>query len=170
MGYIYLYYGGGAGKTTTALGLALRCCGHGRRVIMIQWMKGWKKTGEYRIQKKLRNYKVYQFGTTGWVDLKNPAEKDKKLAKKALNFTRRVLKRKNPPHLLILDELGFAAHVGLVSMKDILAVLRKLPKNTDIVITGRKVPKALLKRAEFVNEIRLVKMPKKLVTTPGIQY
>ena len=170
MGYIYLYYGKGAGKTTTALGLALRSLGHGRNVLMIQWMKGWKKTGEYRFQRKSRGYKVKQFGTTGWVDVKNPSEKDKKRAKKALDFAKRVLHRKSPPKLLILDELGYAAHIGLVNMKDVLGVLRKIPKNTDIVITGRQVPKALLRRAEFVNEIRLVKMPKKMVTTPGIQY
>ena len=170
MGYIYLYFGTGAGKTTNALGLALRSLGHNRSVIMMQWMKGWKKTGEYRFQKKARNYKVYLFGRVGWIDLKNPAEKDIKLANRGLKFAKKVMQRKNPPKLLILDELGFAAHVGLLNMKDVLAVLKKIPKQTDIVITGRHVPKALIRRAEFVNEVKLVKMPKKMVTTPGIQY
>ena len=170
MGYIYLYYGSGAGKTVAALGLALRSLGHGRNVVMIQWMKGWPKTGEFKFQKKSRGYKVKQFGTTSWVDLINPSEKDKERAKKGLDFAKKMLHRKNPPKLVILDELAFAAHIGLVRVKDVLAVLKKIPKGTDVVITGRKAPPALIRKADFVNEIKLVKMPKKMVTTPGIQY
>ncbi len=170
MGYIYLYYGSGAGKTVAALGLALRSLGHGRNVLVIQWMKGWPKTGEFKFQKKSRGYKVKQFGTTSWVDLVNPSEKDRKLAKRGLDFAKKVLHRKNAPKLLILDELAFAAHIDLVSVQDVLAVLKKIPKNTDVVITGRKAPPALMRKVDFVNEIRLVKMPKKMVTTAGIQY
>src|SRR3989344_7164222 len=166
MGHIYLYFGDGAGKTTNALGLALRSLGHGRSVLMVQWMKGWPKTGEFKFQKKVRGYKVKQFGTVGWVDLVNPSAKDRKLAQKGLEFARKTLRSKKPPKLLILDELGFAAHIGLVGTKDVLALLHKIPKNTDIVITGRKVPPALIRKADFVNEIKLVKMPKKIVTTP----
>lgn len=170
MGYIYLYYGNGAGKTTNALGLALRSLGHGRSVLMIQWMKGWPKTGEFKFQKKVRGYKVKQFGTTGWIDLLNPSEKDKKLAQTGLDYAKKVLRSKNPPKLLILDELAFASHIGLVSITDVLAVLRKVPQKTDVVITGRKAPPAIVRKADFVNEIKLIKMPKKMVTTPGIQY
>jgi len=78
MGYIYLYTGTGAGKTTNALGLALRSVGHGHKVVIIQFMKWWKKTGEYKIKKKLYpHYEIYQFGRKGWIGLKKLEEKDK---------------------------------------------------------------------------------------------
>ena len=170
MGNIYLYYGDGAGKTTNALGLALRSLGHGRSVLMVQWMKGWPKTGEFKFQKKVRGYKVKQFGTVGWVDLLNPSEKDKRLAQKGLDYSKKVLHSKHPTKLLILDELAFTMHIGLVNTNEVLSILKKIPKDTDVVITGRKAPPALIRRAEFANELKLIKMPKKMVTTTGIQY
>src|SRR5512137_498515 len=98
---IYVYTGEGAGKTTASLGLAMRSIGHKHKVIVIQFLKWWKQTGEYKIQKMLKPYyEVHQFGRKGWIGLKNLTEKDKKLAKKALNFAVSIAKKKKP-HLLI---------------------------------------------------------------------
>ena len=66
LGYIYLYTGTGGGKTTNALGLALRSVGHGHKVVIIQFMKWWKNTGEYKIRKKLQPY----------YEITNSAERD----------------------------------------------------------------------------------------------
>ena len=93
-GTIYLYTGEGAGKTTNALGLALRCLGHGYKVVIIQFLKWWKNTGEYKFKKKMPNYEVYQFGRKGWIGLTNLTEKDKQLCKKALNFAKKKAKEK----------------------------------------------------------------------------
>ena len=78
---IYLYTGEGAGKTTNALGLALRSVGHKHKVIIIQFLKWWKNTGEFKIARKLvPYYRIYQFGRRGWHGFKNLTEKDKELA------------------------------------------------------------------------------------------
>lgn len=170
MGYVYLYTGTGAGKTTNALGLALRSVGHRRKVIIIQFLKWWKNIGEYKIRKKLfPYYEIYQFGRKGWIGLKNLTEEDKKICKEALEFTKKIVREKKP-NLLILDEINLALHCKLLDLKDVLDFLDNLPKKTDVVLTGRYAPKELIKRADFVNEIKLVKMPRKMVTTKGIQY
>jgi cob(I)alamin adenosyltransferase len=169
MGYIYLYTGNGAGKTANALGLALRCIGHKKKVVIIQFLKWWKNTGEYKIRKKLYPYyEIYQFGRRGWIGLKNLNEKDKQLAEKALKFAEKVAKDK--PDLLVLDEINLAVYCKLLNVKVVLKFLEKIPKRTTIVLTGRNAPKELTKRADFVNEIKDVKHPKKIPTVKGIQY
>jgi cob(I)alamin adenosyltransferase len=170
MGYIYLYTGTGAGKTANALGLALRSVGQKRKVIIIQFLKWWKNTGEYKIRKKLSPYyEIYQFGRKGWHGLDNLGSKDKKLAYNALKFAEKIVKEKKP-HLLVLDEINLALHCKLLNVKEVLNFLDKIPKKTDVVLTGRFAPKELINRAEFVNEIVDIKHPKEMVTTKGIQY
>jgi len=169
IGYVYLWTGTGGGKTCNALGLALRCIGHKQKVVIIQFMKWWKSTGEYKIRKKLYPYyEIYQFGRKGWIGLKNLNEKDKKLAEKGLKFAEKMIKKK--PDLLVLDEINLALYCRLLDVKDVLKFLNKIPKKTTVVLTGRNAPKELIKRADFVNEIKDIKHPKKIPTTKGIQY
>jgi len=170
MGYIYLYIGTGAGKTTNALGLALRSIGHKRKVVIIQFLKWWKNAGEYKIRKLLAPYyEIYQFGRKGWHGLSKLNEEDTKLARKALEFAEKIVKEKKP-HLLVLDEINLALYCRLIDVKEVLEFLDKIPKKTDVVLTGRFAPKELLVRADFVNEIVDIKYPKEIVTTKGIQY
>ena len=123
MGYIYLYTGTGGGKTTNALGLALRSVGHSHKVVIIQFMKWWKNTGEYKIRKRLEpHYEIYQFGRKGWIGLSNLGEEDKKLARKGLKFAEKIVKEKKP-HLLVLDEINLAVHCKLLEANDVLALL-----------------------------------------------
>ena len=168
-GTVYLYTGKGAGKTTNALGLALRCIGHGYKAVIIQFLKWWKKTGEYKVRKKLYpNYEIYQFGREGWVGLSNLDERDKKLARKAFEFAKEVVKEK--PKLLVLDEINLALHCKLLDVNEVTAFLKNVPKETNVVLTGRYAPKELVEFADFVNEIIDVKHPEKIPTTRGIQY
>jgi cob(I)alamin adenosyltransferase len=170
MGYVYLYTGMGAGKTANALGLALRSVGHKRKVIIIQFLKWWKNTGEYKIQKMLAPYyEIYQFGRKGWIGLDNLGDEDRKLANKALRFAEKVVKEKKPD-LLVLDEINLALHCQLLNVKDVLKFLDRIPRKTDVVLTGRHASKELFARAEFVNEVKDLKSPKQMVTTKGIQY
>jgi cob(I)alamin adenosyltransferase len=170
MGYIYLYTGTGGGKTANALGLALRTVGHKRSVIIIQFMKWWRNTGEYKIRKTLEPYyEIHQFGRKGWHGLNNLKEEDRKLARKALNFARQAMIGKKP-HLLVLDEINLAVHTKLLNVNDVLALLDLVPKRTHVVLTGRFAPKELIERADFVNEVVAVKYPEKIPTTKGVQY
>jgi len=170
MGHVYLYIGAGGGKTTNALGLALRSVGHNHRVVIIQFLKWWKNIGEYKIQKKLAPYyEIYQFGRPGWIGLKNLREEDKELARRGMAFARTMIKEKKP-HLLVLDEINLALHLKLLDVKAVIEFLNEIPERTDVVLTGRDAPKELLVKADFVNEIVDLKHPKKIPTRKGIQY
>ena len=184
MGYIYLYYGTGGGKTTNSLGLALRSVGHGKSVVIIQFLKWKKDIGECLIKDRLAPYyEIYQFGREAWLGeeektaefggekfaVESVKNRDKELAEKALNFAGKVLREKKP-HLLVLDEIGLAVQWKLLKVKDALALLDKVPEETTVVMTGRLAPKELVDRADFVNEVRLVKMPRDFKLTEGIQY
>ncbi|MEM2874211.1 MAG: cob(I)yrinic acid a,c-diamide adenosyltransferase [Candidatus Nanoarchaeia archaeon] len=169
---IYVYTGEGAGKTTASLGLAMRSIGHRHKVVVIQFLKWWKHTGEYKIQKMLKPYyEVYQFGRKGWIGLKNLTDADKVLAHKALDFAVKIAKQKKP-HLLILDEINLALYCKLLTIKEVFQALNKLPKKTTVVLTGRYAPKELIKKADFVNEIKDIKHPLRagIKAQKGIQY
>lgn len=169
LGKIFLYTGTGAGKTTNAIGLAIRAIGHGLKVVIIQFMKGWKNTGEYLIAERLRpEYEIHLVGREGWVDLKNPSEEDKEAARKGISLAIKKLEEK--PALLVLDEIGLAAFIGLVSVEEVLNLLDKVPEETDVVLTGRYVPSELIDRADFVNLVVEVKSPRELYTKVGITY
>lgn len=165
MGHIYLYTGDGAGKTTNALGLALRSLGHGHDVLVIQFMKWWENTGECKFTH--RNYMIYQYGREGWHGKDNLTKEDKHLAREGLYRTWRCAPFYS---LVILDELNLAVAWGLLEEEAVLEVLDDIVQYTDVVITGRHAPKALIDRADFVNEITTIKAPKEMVSKEGIQY
>jgi cob(I)alamin adenosyltransferase len=184
MGYIYLYTGTGAGKTAAALGLALRSMGHNKKAVIVQFCKWRKDTGEYLLKDKLGDlYEIYQFGREAWLgkevkveefggekfQIEGVTDRDRELAEDALAFAAKLMQEKKP-HLLVLDEVNLAAHWGLLDVKKILELLAAVPEETTIVMTGRYAPQKLLEGADFVNELKDVKMPKNFKLTEGIQY
>jgi cob(I)alamin adenosyltransferase len=184
MGYVYLYYGTGGGKTANALGLALRSVGHNKKVVIIQFFKWRNDIGEYLIKDRLAPYyEIYQFGREAWLGeeektVEFAGEKftvecvksnDKELAKKGLDFARKIMKEKKP-RLLVLDEIALAAYWKLLDVKDVLELLDNVPDETTVVMTGRLAPKELVDRADFVNVVELVKMPEDFKLIEGIQY
>lgn len=166
---IYLWTGLGWGKTTSALGAALRCIGHGYKVTIIQFMKGRKHVGEYKIKRFLgKNYEIRQFGRKGWVNLSKPSKSDKILAKKGLEAARKAAKKK--PFLLFLDEINLAVAAKLLDEKEVLNFLDEIPSKVHVYMTGRCATPRLIKRADYVNEIVMKKGPKKLIGEKGIDY
>jgi cob(I)alamin adenosyltransferase len=167
---VYLWTGNGWGKTTSSLGVALRAMGHGYKTVIIQFMKGWgDAVGEFKIRRKLAPlYEIHQFGRKEWIDLKKPAKVDKDLAKKALQFAAKKAKEK--PFLLVLDEINLACAVGLVKTEDVLKLLDKVPAEVHVYLTGRYAPPELLWRADYANEIVMLKGPKKMEGEKGIDY
>lgn len=155
---IHLYTGEGEGKTIAALGLALRAIGHGKRVVVIQFMKGRTDTGEVLMAKKLTpDLRIHQFGRAGFVDLKSPEPEDKALAEKGLSFAKEALRKK--PDLLILDEINLAVAVGLLSEKKVIDLLGSVPADVTVVLTGRRAPKAFIERADLATEMVYLKHP-----------
>ena len=165
---IHLYTGDGGGKTTSALGIAMRALGHDKKVIMIQFMKGRKDTGEYKIQKKLKNFKVYQFGRKEFIrPVDMPTRKDKDMAKKGLEFIKKVMKEK--PYLLILDEINLAAAVNLLKVQDVVDILKNKPKSVHVIMTGRFAPKEFKKISDIVTIVDDVKRVER-AAQKGIEY
>ena len=167
---IYLWTGEGAGKTTSALGVALRAVGHGMRIIVVQFMKGRKYIGEYKIMKKLKPYyQIYQFGRPEFIKpITKPTKKDKELAKKGLEFARKAANKK--PHLLVLDEINLACAIGLVKTNDVIDLVKHCSDRTIVYLTGRRAPSRLKQIAGFVNEVKLLKSPKKYPVRKGIEW
>jgi len=170
-GYIHVYTGSGEGKTLTAFGLALRAVGHGYKVIIVQFMKGRKDVGEYKVRARLQpEYEIYQFGREDFVDLENPLPVDYELAKKGLEFAEKALEKR--PRVLVLDEINLVAAIGLVKVEDVLRLLEKVPEETVVVLTGRKAPKEFIEVADLVTEMREIKHPYKqgIEARKGIEY
>lgn len=169
---VYLWTGDGAGKTTSALGVALRAVGHRQKVIVIQFLKGRKDIGEYKIMKRLKpNYEIYQFGRKEWIDPKRPKQIDYEIAAKGLEFAKRIA-RKKKPNLLILDEINLAVAWGFLNLRDVMKLLDSIPRKTTIYMTGRFAPKKLIERADFATRIEQIKHPlkKKILAKKGIEY
>jgi cob(I)alamin adenosyltransferase len=172
-GFVYLYTGDGGGKTTAALGIVLRSVAHKHRAVVIQFMKAWKKTGEWLIRGRLKPfYEIKQFGRLGWVDLKKPSARDRAFARKGLEYAEKVF-MKGKADLVVLDEVNIACAYGLLDVKEVLRTLDKKPEKTDVVLTGRSAPKELVERADFVNEVKPLKNPysrEGMFATEGVQY
>lgn len=166
---IYLYYGEGAGKSTSSLGLALRALGHNQKVVIIQFLKWNRDTGEYLFQHP--KYEIYQFSSTEWIGVATLTDKDREACEHGL-ATAYIKGKKNTTNLLILDEINYAVSVGMLEESNVLQMIQKLkienPK-LNIVMTGRGASKGLIKIADFVNEIKEIKS-KGLICDEGIQY
>lgn len=189
---IYLYTGEGAGKTTNALGLALRCIGHKKKVVVVQFMKFWKNLGELKFAKIKgigKYFKIYQFGRPGWLKIKKGKaslvkingikfkvrsieELDRQRCLEAINFAKEIT-MKEKPYLLVLDEIILANHLGLVKDNELIELLEFIKKHNakcNVVLTGRYASKKLIKLSDFANEIKILKAMKKLEADEGIQY
>jgi len=178
-GLIILYTGNGKGKTSAALGAALRALGHGWRVLVIQFFKGdWPVVfGELELSKRLSpHFEVLQLGK-GFVkhmgDAK-PFEEHVAAAKDALRVAKeRIIT--GGYDLIVLDEIIYAidyAGVRLVSVEEVLELLDARPPSLHLILTGRNAPPAIVERADMVTEMREVKHPwqQKIPAQAGIDY
>lgn len=172
---IQVYTGDGKGKTTAALGLAIRAAGHEFKVRIIQFMKGSTYSGELLSLAKL-GVEVYQFGRTCphaavikngfmgcqkcnecWIGKKDINDLDRQKIRIAWELARDTLGKDYK--LLILDELCNAIKYGLIPLQEVLDFTQDLPEGMEVVITGRDAPLALIEKAHLVSEIKKVKHP-----------
>jgi cob(I)alamin adenosyltransferase len=154
-GLIQVYTGDGKGKTTAALGLAMRACGHGMSVIFIQFVKGIP-TGEHAFVSKYHPFEIAQIGKGDCFTKDNTILESE--ARETLEFAREQI-ASNKYDLVILDEILIALHVKLISLKDVLDLLDKKPGSVELVLTGRNAPQEVIDRADLVTEMRLIKHP-----------
>lgn len=155
-GLVMVITGNGKGKTTSALGQALRAIGHGYRVCMIQFMKGRAYGEVVAAEKYLPNFKIYQYGLDSFVMRNNPAPIDIELARQGLEMARRVIRSKEFD-MVILDEINVAMDFNLISQDEVLELVRSKPPELDLVLTGRYASEELKKIADMVSEVVEVK-------------
>jgi cob(I)alamin adenosyltransferase len=156
-GLIQVYTGDGKGKTTAALGLALRALGQGLKVIMIQFLKGDSRSGELAMARRLSpDLEIRPMGRKGFVGPDGPTPGDLRLAKAALEEVQRILDQKLC-NLLILDEINVAVSMGLVSEDAVLGLMNTKPYDVELVLTGRHAPMSFIERADLVTTMKCTK-------------
>lgn len=156
-GYIQVYTGNGKGKTTAALGLALRAAGHGYRTYIGQFLKG-QDYGELHSLKKLKDYiTIEQFGRRGFIHVThNPDEEDICRAKEGLARCHQAMVS-GQYELIVLDEINVALYFHLLEEKEVHRFLDDKPEKVEVVLTGRYAPESICQRADLVTEMKEIK-------------
>jgi len=160
-GLVIVYTGGGKGKTTAALGMALRAVGHGKRICMIQFIKGSWHYGEMDSAGRLApefEMTAAGRGFVGIIDDKSPREDHRKAAQEAARISREKISS-NEYDLVILDEINYAVNLGLVDLQDVIGMIRTKPGGLDLVLTGNHARQEVIDLADLVTEMREIKHP-----------
>ena len=173
-GLVIIYTGKGKGKTTAALGIALRAVGHGYKVGMIQFIKGEWYYGELTSSKRLEpEFELVAAGKgfVGIIDDDHPIEDHKKAARQAVELAKEKL-AKRAYDILILDEINYAAKLKLISEDDILDIIASKPEDVSIVLTGNYATDAVMAKADLITEMREIKHPYQsgIKAKKGIDY
>jgi cob(I)alamin adenosyltransferase len=167
-GLVQVYTGDGKGKTTAALGLALRASWQGLKVLFIQFLKS-QNCGEHMFARQYKPFEIVQFGEG---DLfKKPDDVLLKESHKAYELAEKSISG-GKYDIIILDEIFIAHWRGLLSLQQIMSLLDKKPDNVELVMTGRKAPQEIIKRADLVTEMLMIKHPftEGIGQRKGIEY
>lgn len=163
-----VYTGDGKGKTTAALGLAMRAAGHGLRVLFIQFVKG-RISGEHRF---LERYPAFRLVKLNQGDsFSQSTEELTATTQESLDVVERELLG-GQYDVIVLDEIFVAVEMGLVTEVALLGLLEKKPPAVELVLTGRNAPQEIMRRADLVTEMRAVRHPhdRGMAARPGIEY
>lgn len=153
-GYIQVYTGNGKGKTTAALGVALRAVCAGNKVFFGQFMKG-QDYSEKKAVKLLPGLTMEQFGGPCFIN-GTPTEKDISDAKAGLQRMREVLSS-GEYDLVVFDEINTSLFFKLVTVDEVMAVLDLKPEKTEVILTGRYAPQEIIDRADLCTEMKEIK-------------
>lgn len=158
---IIVLTGDGKGKTTSAIGQAVRAAGDEKRALMVQFIKGPWRSGEDDAQMLLRPYvKIVKkgLGFVGILGDSLPRSEHARAASEALSYARTEM-HSGTWDMLILDEVNNAVHLELIALSDVLALVDELPERMDMILTGRDARQELIERADIVSEVREIKHP-----------
>jgi len=159
---IQVYTGNGKGKTTAAMGLALRASGAGLNIYIGQFAKG-RCYSEIKALKKIGNIKVEQFGRRCFIK-KSPEPIDVKMAKRGIKKTMEAIAQKHY-QLIIMDEINIALKFKLVNLDELIRLIKNVPQGLELVLTGRYAHPEIIKLADLVSEIK----EKKHYYTKGVK-
>lgn len=154
-GYVQVYTGDGKGKTTAALGLALRAAGAGLKVYIAQFVKGMKYSELNTISKLQNLITLKQYGRDCFI-YKSPEDEDIKAALDGLREAKEMM-QSGEYQVIILDEANIATYYNLFSVDDLLDFIREKPEGVELVITGRRADPKIIAAADLVTEMKEIK-------------
>jgi len=162
-GFVQVFWGNGKGKTTSALGTALRACGNGYSVHLVQFMKNGTGNpeidypGEIRALEKFSNFTYKRFGNGSWI-IGKPTEEQIEKVKEAYNYLLSCFN--NDYNIIIADEILYAVQLGLLKEDDVIALIDKKPESKELILTGSHIPfPRIFEKAQLVTEIKKLKHP-----------
>lgn len=154
-GYVQIYTGNSKGKTTAALGLALRAVGAGHRVFIAQFIKK-DKTSEHKALERFKDLiEIRQYGA-GFIMTKEPLPSDIKVASDGFIEAGEIL-RSGKYDMVILDEINVAVFKKLIPLEDVLKLIDSKPEHVELVLTGRYAEDKIIERADLVTEMKEIK-------------
>jgi cob(I)alamin adenosyltransferase len=163
-GLIQVYTGNGKGKTTAALGLALRAVGHGLKVLMVQFMKGNTEYGEFEAARNLSPYlTIKPYGRKVFISETNPDAIDIQLALEGFSLAKTAVENKEFD-IVILDEINLAVDYGLIPLSDLIQLIDSKPATVELVLTGRNAKPEIIEKADLVTEM----MERKHYSSKGV--
>ena len=173
-GLTIVYTGKGKGKTTAALGIALRATGYKKKICMIQFIKGSWHYGEMESSKRLEpEFEMVAIGKgfVGIIDDKSPKEDHQKIAKEAIRISNEKI-QSGKYDIVILDEINYAVNLNLISLDDVLNLIKSKPENVDLVLTGNYAKEEVIEAADLVTEMKEIKHPfqKGIKAKEGIDF
>jgi cob(I)alamin adenosyltransferase len=173
-GLTIVYTGKGKGKTTAALGIALRASGYKKKICMIQFIKGSWHYGEMESSKRLEpEFEMVAIGKgfVGIIDDKSPKEDHQKIAKEAIRISNEKI-QSGKYDIVILDEVNYAVNLNLISLDDVLNLIKSKPENVDLVLTGNYAKEEVIEVADLVTEMKEIKHPfqKGIKAKEGIDF
>jgi len=160
-GLVIVYSGNGKGKTTAALGMALRAVGHNYKICMIQFIKGSWHYGEIDSSKRLEpEFELIAIGKgfVGILDDKYSKEEHKKIANEAIKISKEKI-QSGKYNIVILDEVNYAINLGLIDVDVVLDLIKLKPPELNLVLTGNHVKTKIIEVADLVTEMKQVKHP-----------
>jgi cob(I)alamin adenosyltransferase len=160
-GIVIVYTGNGKGKTTASLGVALRAIGHGLKVCMVQFIKGEWHYGELDSLKKLEpdfELIVAGKGFIGIIDDDHAFEEHVRAAKTALDIVEQKMSL-DIFDIIILDEINYAVHLGLLNLGDVMKIIKNRPKHLSLILTGNYACDEIILLADLVTEMKEIKHP-----------
>ena len=160
-GLVIVYTGNGKGKTTAALGMALRAVGYNHKICIIQFIKGSWPYGEMESVKRLKpevELIIAGKGFVGIIDDKSPKEVHEKVAKEAIVMSREKVLSGNY-NIVILDEVNYAVNLDLIDVNDVLELIKSKPEKLNLVLTGNHAKNEVIEAADLVTEMKEIKHP-----------
>lgn len=170
IGLVHLYCGDGKGKTTAAMGLAMRAAGRGLRVLIVQFLKS-TPTGELEILKLLPQVKVLRSNEQLGFTFRMNEEQKRRAAAIQQELFAKAKEEMLDADLLILDEVMAAINAGMLQTEQVVDLLHERPAGLEVVLTGRNPPPELMELANYVSEIKKIRHPfdKGIAARDGIE-